>query len=322
MLKRVATSASTILINRNSKNLLLLRRGPTAKFVPHSYVFPGGVLEKDLDSQFPLHLTNYDEIEAPQVIPNGMENDFSIRVCSLRELFEETGLLFVTEKNSTKKGVLSASDDKILQNMQNKVKNNPLLFKDIFNDFNLDLEILKCWAHWLTPCTLPFQFETIFYMVDVDKDYKINLCTKEMVDFSWMNPGNVLSNPNVRNYLPPPQLYEMCKIHWSIHENYEKDLNLVWPQAIFSNDPIHPDIYAFPGDHLFIENIPEELKYKKRILTFEEIDSYSKDKKIHRILYNDLKGLQLSKMMVRNFGPNDENKPKILEYLLKFDSKK
>uniref|UniRef100_A0A0N5B478 Nudix hydrolase domain-containing protein n=1 Tax=Strongyloides papillosus TaxID=174720 RepID=A0A0N5B478_STREA len=321
MLKRVAISASTILFNKNSKNLLLLRRGPTAKFVPNAYVFPGGILEKEHDSKFPLHLTNYDKVDAPQVIPNGMENDFSLRVCSLRELFEETGLLFVTEKNGMKKGVLSALDDNILHNMQNKVKKNPLLFKDIFKDFNLDLEILKSWAYWLTPCTLPIRFETVFYMVDVDKDYKINLCTKEMADFSWMNPEDVLNNPSVRNFLPPPQLYEMCKIHWSMYEKIDNDLNLIWPQAIFSNDPIHPDIYAFPGDHLFIENMPEELRYNKRIMTFEEIDTYSKDKKIHRILYNDHNDLELSKMMITNFGPNDENKPKLLEYLLKFNSK-
>uniref|UniRef100_A0A0N5C585 Nudix hydrolase domain-containing protein n=1 Tax=Strongyloides papillosus TaxID=174720 RepID=A0A0N5C585_STREA len=321
MLKRVSVSASTILFNKNSKNLLLLRRGPTAKFVPNAYVFPGGVLERKLDSQFPLHLTNYDKIEAPQITPNGMENDFSIRVCSLRELFEETGLLFVTEKNGMKKSVLSALDDKILHNMQNKVKKNPLLFKDIFKDFNLDLEILKSWAHWLTPYTLPLQFETFFYKVDVDKDYKLNLCTEEMTGFSWMNPGDVLSNPNVRNFLPPPQLYEMCKIHWSMYEKIDNDLNLMWPQVIFSNDPIHPDIYAFPGDHLFIENIPEELMYKKRIMTLEEVDTYSEDKKVHRILYNDHKDFEFSKMIVRNFGPNDENKPKILDYLLKFDSK-
>ncbi|CEF64771.1 Nucleoside diphosphate-linked moiety X motif 19, mitochondrial [Strongyloides ratti] len=321
MSKRVPISASAILFNKNSEKSLLLRRGPTDKFAPNAYVFPGGVLERKYDTKFPLNLTNYDKIITPKIKPNNMENDFSLRVCSLRELFEETGLLFVTEKNNSKKKVLSSLDDGVLDKMKHKIKSNPMLFKDLFTDFHLDLDALTSLSYWMTPHGLPIRFETLFYVINVNEEHKIDLCKQEMTDCTWMKLEDILKNPDVKNYLPPPQIYEICRLHWSKYEKIEIDSKLIFPQLIFAKDPTKPDVYALPGDHLFIENMPPESEYDKRIMTFEEVDSYSKTKKVNRILFTNYKNSNFSDLVIRNFDKNDKNKPIMFEYISKFNSK-
>uniref|UniRef100_A0A0N4ZNN3 Nudix hydrolase domain-containing protein n=1 Tax=Parastrongyloides trichosuri TaxID=131310 RepID=A0A0N4ZNN3_PARTI len=308
MLSRVPISSSTVLLNKFTKDLLLLRRGPTARFAPNLYVFPGGVIEKNIDTEFPMQLSNYGNIKGIQLVPERLENDFGLRVCSLRELFEETGLLFVADKVTNKKKTLSTLEDPLLNKMKMKIRKDPKLFKDLFTDFNIDLEILSPWSHWVTPATFPMRFETIFYKMSVDDNYKVDLCSKEMTDYTWMKALDVLKNPNVKNFLPPPQVYEMYKLYWSEFENIEVERDLIYPQLIFAKDPSKPDIYALPGDHLFIDNITEEVRETKRVMTVEEVDTYSKDKKVNRVIFSNFKDSNIADVVVRNFSDNDENK--------------
>jgi 8-oxo-dGTP pyrophosphatase MutT (NUDIX family) len=70
-----------------------MRRGPTAKFMPNTYVFPGGLVDKS-DKDFPLKSSNYDSVDAQPIKFNGFDNDYPLRIAALRELFEEAGKHF------------------------------------------------------------------------------------------------------------------------------------------------------------------------------------------------------------------------------------
>lgn len=100
----------------------MLRRGPGARFMPNSMVFPGGVFDPELDPNFPREKTNFDP-GARQPIHLGLGGDFALRVCALRELFEESGLLPVEDQNCREHSVLSADEDPHLAEWRKKVGN-------------------------------------------------------------------------------------------------------------------------------------------------------------------------------------------------------
>lgn len=64
----------------------MMRRGPTAKFMPNSYVFPGGLLDKN-DSNFPRSLTNFDLVDSQPIAMNGFNDDYEFRVAAIRGIF-------------------------------------------------------------------------------------------------------------------------------------------------------------------------------------------------------------------------------------------
>jgi 8-oxo-dGTP pyrophosphatase MutT (NUDIX family) len=113
-------ASSVIPLNVHLHQVLVLRRGPTAKFMPNSYVFPGGKLD-ELDAQFPRIMTNFDKGEDNQPIRLGLDSDFPLRVCAIREMFEESGLLPVVDGNCREKTILTVNEDLHLAEWRKKV---------------------------------------------------------------------------------------------------------------------------------------------------------------------------------------------------------
>ena len=112
--------ASTVIpLNVRLHQVLVMRRGPTAKFMPNSFVFPGGTVDA-LDAKFPMEKTNFNQ-NCPQPIRLGMDSDFALRVCAIREMFEESGLLPVSDENSKEKAILSVMEDGHLAEWRKKV---------------------------------------------------------------------------------------------------------------------------------------------------------------------------------------------------------
>lgn len=98
-----------------------MKRGASAKFMPNSFVFPGGVLDPVADGRFPLEKTNFHE-EVPQPLRiSGYDNDYTFRVAATRELFEESGLLMSFNENCRESSMLTATDDPSLAEWMKKV---------------------------------------------------------------------------------------------------------------------------------------------------------------------------------------------------------
>lgn len=102
----------------------MLKRGATAKFMPNSYVFPGGLVEPKSDVAFPRDRTNFtalDERDSRIFQLGGFEDDFPLRVCAVRELFEESGLLLVEDSQNRERRIATAEDDPSLVEWRQKV---------------------------------------------------------------------------------------------------------------------------------------------------------------------------------------------------------
>jgi 8-oxo-dGTP pyrophosphatase MutT (NUDIX family) len=97
----------------------MMRRGQTAKFMPNSYVFPGGLVEK-ADKEFPHDLSNFHLIDAQPIIMEGYEDDYIFRVAALRELFEEAGILLTFDSGTCSSQLITEKDDPSLSEWRKK----------------------------------------------------------------------------------------------------------------------------------------------------------------------------------------------------------
>ncbi|KAI3422240.1 Nucleoside diphosphate-linked moiety X motif 19, mitochondrial [Globodera pallida] len=113
----------------------MLRRGPGAKFMPNSLVFPGGVLDES-DLRFPREKTDFADGEVcgkRSPIRLGLDDDLALRVCAIRELFEEGGLLPVVEGD--KPFLANAEGDVHLAEWRRKARDFLQFCKNMANPF-------------------------------------------------------------------------------------------------------------------------------------------------------------------------------------------
>uniref|UniRef100_A0A0K0F485 Putative nudix hydrolase 7 (inferred by orthology to a C. elegans protein) n=1 Tax=Strongyloides venezuelensis TaxID=75913 RepID=A0A0K0F485_STRVS len=311
MASAIRKSASTILWNRELRNILMLKRGPTAKFMPNAFVFPGGVVEKTSDMNFPVDITNYASVGGTKIIPKGMDSDLGFRICSLRELFEETGLLFVADKANNQKEVLSTLNDEGLNKMRDKIKEKPSLFKDLFKDFIVDVESLIPWSSWITPAPYPMRFNVIFYAINVSKNYDVDLCNKEMMTYFWGKPSDIIKKASENILLPPPQYYEVMRIRLTGDTDLSEmtDPNIICPQLYQTVDEPIKTVAILPGDNLFVNDFEESEKFDVRKITWKDLNMNDPKKVIHRFTYDSKPMYGNCELFVKNIGT--PNKPPI-----------
>ncbi|KAL3083021.1 hypothetical protein niasHS_010823 [Heterodera schachtii] len=271
----------------------MLRRGSSAKFMPNSSVFPGGVLDK-LDLCFPREKTNFVEgTQSP--IRLELADDFALRVCALRELFEEAGLLPVVE--GEKRVVANAGEDVHLAEWRRKVMAEPALFSQLFhNRFQMDVSSLIPWSNWLTPFeprpTPRFNTAFFLFLLATPKPQKVRHCVKEMAEAEWTEPSQIIGkNAKGEVSLPPPQFYELSRIQRiECFKNEGKIREMVDPKRktphSFRVDGSALRVHALPGDYLYDETNPD---FKPPVYGDEKELSppYPKDgtKPMHRMIF-------------------------------------
>jgi 8-oxo-dGTP pyrophosphatase MutT (NUDIX family) len=117
----------------------MMRRGETAKFMPNSYVFPGGLLDKN-DINFPRSSTNFNLVDAQPIEMQGYEDDYAFRVAALRELFEEAGILLTFNANTRLPQLITEKDDPNLLDWRKKVT----LIIRLLQQFSIIFDVCMC----------------------------------------------------------------------------------------------------------------------------------------------------------------------------------
>ncbi|KAK0416096.1 hypothetical protein QR680_012296 [Steinernema hermaphroditum] len=283
------TAASTILFHKTLRNVLLLRRGGSAKFMPNMYVFPGGIVEDKIDDQFPIEKTNFSFVKDQPISIRGFKNDFPLRVAALRELFEETGILMVVDDNLAGKTVLTTSKDKRLRRWREKIREDPSKFHEFFTDYRLDLHSLQPWSNWLTPSTYTQRFDTVFFVIPVDREIEVDMCDKEMSGWKWVTPKTILekgAEKGKRGILAPPQYYELTRLLNTRFNRLSAMCNpyKMCPQLIIPKEDPRKTYEILPGDHLY-ENDDEFSSPPREMHESDISKSEVADCVIHRITH-------------------------------------
>jgi 8-oxo-dGTP pyrophosphatase MutT (NUDIX family) len=172
----VIPAASTIVMRGNPFEVLMMRRHEKSTFVPGAWVFPGGVMEKE-DVEVGRDLFGDDTIEA-----NGL------RLCALRELFEEAGVWLGTplaDPRSSRIGLLAGATT----------------VRDLVSESIPDISQLVLTARWITPVGVPKRFDTWFFLALAAPSTEGTPELSEGMELAWMRPSEALAR-HARGELP------------------------------------------------------------------------------------------------------------------------
>lgn len=171
--------------------VFMLRRRASMEFAPNRMVFPGGgVDERDADDDLPwagpapqqwAQWLAADEAEARELV-----------VAAAREVFEECGVLLAGPDEQTLVGDVSGEEweaerDRLLSREQSFAE---MLIR---RGFVLRTDLLRPWAHWVTPVFEPRRYDTRFFAARLPEGQTPDDRTSEADTADWFRPRALLA---------------------------------------------------------------------------------------------------------------------------------
>ena len=186
--------AATVLTLRDAPNgyeILMLRRNVRSEFMGGIFVFPGGAVD-DEDADAPVFgLT--DEVASERL---GLESGgLAFYVATLRELFEEAGLLIVCDDHGRELRFTTADELSRLGSYRRSLNAGETTLTDVLRseDVCLDLRGVAYLSHWITPAGMPRRYDTHFFVALAPEGQPATHDANETVADRWLRPSDALS---------------------------------------------------------------------------------------------------------------------------------
>ncbi|XP_035905058.1 nucleoside diphosphate-linked moiety X motif 19-like [Anopheles stephensi] len=319
-------SASVIVVARNRNNeldehgynykVLVFKRTEKTSFLPNHIVFPGGSFDAQDDSLDWLKLFAKQSIppEALETVSaisgprpyifcttedDLLDRNISMRLCALRECFEELGVLLVTNKGPPD-GYSAARHAFDVRTWQTDVHDGRKQFRELYEQLQEapDLWSLYEWSTWITPTHFGRKrFETAFFLAALNEIPPVFPEKHEVDEYMWQSPKQILAAHSEGTlWLAPPQAYELHRLSY-VHDidvlvRFAKARNRLGctsfcPVAYNASDGF---IGVLPGDDLyptgfdFITDNEEMNKYGE--LTMKELADMARN--VHRVEHRGL----------------------------------
>jgi 8-oxo-dGTP pyrophosphatase MutT (NUDIX family) len=188
-------AATTILVRARGTEpeLLLLKRGEHARFMPNAYVFAGGALDLEDEGAEVYELCEglddalaSEKLELPS-------NGLRFFVAAVREAFEECGLLLAYDDRGDIVD-LTGWDEKQLSDARLKVSTGELSLAELCRShgWRLAVDKLAFYSHWITPPGR-VRFDTRFFLCSVPAKQTASLAGSEMSELVWRTAAEALS---------------------------------------------------------------------------------------------------------------------------------
>ncbi|HXL65000.1 MAG TPA: hypothetical protein VN938_08075 [Xanthobacteraceae bacterium] len=188
-------AATTILVRArgDQPELLLLKRGEHARFMPNAYVFAGGALDLSDESADVYALCNGldDELASEQLeLPS---NGLRFFVAAVREAFEECGLLLAYDARGDIAD-LSSWDESRLRETRLKISGGRLSIAELCRaeGWRLAVDKLAFFSHWITPPGR-VRFDTRFFLCGAPPRQTACLAGNEMSQLVWRTAAEALA---------------------------------------------------------------------------------------------------------------------------------
>jgi len=190
----IVSAASTVVLRGDPFEVLLMRRHAQSSFVPGVWVFPGGTVEEsDLVVAKGLSQTLIKKALAMSEDPDELEPKIrdeirTMKVCAMRELFEETGIWLgdpFADPEFNRRQLLEKS----------------LAFDTLVDSQSLPFDSLVWTSRWVTPLGVPRRFDTWFFLVTVEENTEATPENREGVEMRWLRPEEALQQ-HVNGELP------------------------------------------------------------------------------------------------------------------------
>src|SRR5580692_7247388 len=196
-------AATTILVRARADQpeILLLKRGAHARFMPNAYVFAGGALDLDDESAdvYALCQGLDDRLASEQLeLPS---NGLRFFVAAVREAFEECGLLLAYDDCGAVVD-LSSWDETQLRETRLKISSGRLSLADLCRaqGWRLAVDKLAFFSHWITPPG-SVRFDTRFFLCSVPPRQTASLAGNEMSQLVWHTAAEALAEHACRKLL-------------------------------------------------------------------------------------------------------------------------
>lgn len=196
-------AATTILVRarEDQPEILLLKRGQHARFMPNAYVFAGGALDPGDESDAVYALcSGLDDARASELL--GLpSNGLRFFVAAAREAFEECGLLLAYDDRGAMVDLLSW-DESRLREIRLKISAGSLGFAELCRTqgWRLAVDRLAFFSHWITPPGR-MRFDTRFFLCPAPPRQTASLAGSEMSQLVWRTAAEALAEHAGKNLL-------------------------------------------------------------------------------------------------------------------------
>ncbi|HEX3914077.1 MAG TPA: hypothetical protein VHW71_11250 [Steroidobacteraceae bacterium] len=189
-------AATTILVRARGTQpeILLLKRGEHARFMPNAYVFAGGAL--DLSDESPDVYALCEGLDdgrasAQLELPS---NGLRFFVAAVREAFEECGLLLAYDARGEFVD-LRSWDELRLRALRLRISAGEMSFAELCqaHGWRLAVDKLAFFSHWITPPGR-LRFDTRFFLCSVPPKQTASLAGNEMSEMVWRTAAEALSD--------------------------------------------------------------------------------------------------------------------------------
>jgi 8-oxo-dGTP pyrophosphatase MutT (NUDIX family) len=188
-------AATTILVRARGSQpeILLLKRGEHARFMPNAYVFAGGALDPQDESAEARDLCEGLDDKAASERLQLPSNGLRFYVAAVREAFEECGLLLAYDSRRELVD-LSAWDQAHLRDARLQLSEGQLSFAALCeaHAWRLAVDQLAFFSHWITPPGA-LRFDTRFFLTRAPPRQNAFLAGNEMSELVWHTAAEALA---------------------------------------------------------------------------------------------------------------------------------
>ena len=192
-----AKAAATLVVLRDAENglqVLLTVRPRHLRFMGGATVFPGGaVAPADFDHRWRRASSGLRGKTADE------EADLALRVCALREAFEEVGLLLGR----------GALDEIERDDAQDPAR---FLARCLEAGVVLATETLVPIGRWVTPLGAPVRFDAAFFLVAAPQNWEPTPDPSEVESCAWLTPSEALAELASGTRLMAPPTVEVLQL--------------------------------------------------------------------------------------------------------------
>ena len=204
--------AATVIFLRQSPNseagpfeVLMVLRHPRSKFVPGSYVFPGGCLDHEDYLPDMEHLCSGVDLKKARTILHDMsspEKALGAWVAGIRESFEEVGLLLAYHRDKTPVSFDSEGVLDRFRSYRKKLQTGEISLITILRNEGLALaaDRLYYFSHWITPELLPLRYDVRFFVAEMPLHQEAIHDGIELMRHVWMTPQNIFDEYSRQNF--------------------------------------------------------------------------------------------------------------------------
>ncbi|XP_070382538.1 acyl-coenzyme A diphosphatase NUDT19-like isoform X1 [Dermacentor albipictus] len=234
-------------VSRCDYRVLMVKRSSLSSFMANAYVYPGGLCEQcDFSSDWwevfaavgatkeallrdvcnrakgprppmitkPMTLS-HNQLSSEDYLPG----DLAYRISAIRETFEETGVLLLTQAAPVRGEAvlaecLTEGVDTTL--WRQRLREDPVNLLRMCRENRLcpNVWALHEWWDWLTPISVGHRrYDTMFYICCMDKQPQVVLDQSEVITLKWCTPEGMLHDYSTGAvFLAPPQVYETSRL--------------------------------------------------------------------------------------------------------------